>query len=210
MGITVALSAPEHFDALAFGAPPPSTIQYLESQFTNIVQTVGDYGSQFVDRVKGFFNQYNSGEAIRKTRAALAMAEGMHRKDIHYIGHLDGLQQAPVEMQRWIMANPTVRERYHLQRCNGYSDSYVDMEPDAIGENHYDYRKVMHGVVQMLPKDESGETGWCVKWYLDEEKEGDRDLSFVERNDILNTWDNAAAIMIEGEDDPTSPYGGSL
>lgn len=208
--VMVALHAPEFFEAHAFGVPEQSTVAYLQNQFAGITQTLGDYGNAFISRVKGFFEQRNSSEALRKARAALSMADGMHRNDVYYIDNLPGLQQAPLEMQRWIMANPVIRERYNKQLCDGYSDSYIDMEPGTVGESQYDYRRVMHGVLQDLPADETGETGWKVTFYLDEERDGDRELTMDERDDILKTWNVAAALMIDGEEDPTSPYGSSL
>ena len=52
------------------------------------------------------------------------------------------------------MAQPDIRSLYHKGHCDGYSDTYVDMEPGLVGEQHYDYRRVMDGVV------EETETGW--------------------------------------------------
>ena len=50
-------------------------------------------------------------------------------------------------MKRYIMANPHVREAYQEQRIAGYDGTYKDPFADDTIENHYDYRRVMNGVV---------------------------------------------------------------
>ncbi len=94
---------------------------------------------------------------------------------------------------------------YHEQRCDGYSESYVDRFPGQVGENHYDYRRVMHGMVQ-----DDQEHDWKSTFYLDELFEGDRELNFDEQVDILNTWDVVRSYLSKGQDDPTSQFGNML
>ena len=103
------------------------------------------------------------------------------------------------------MANPVVRQTYHEQKCDGYSDTYIDNQPSAIKETHYDYRRVMDGVV--VDKDNDG---WSVKFYPDDLHDGDRELVHGEKVDILHSWDIIEMFMKAGDKDPTSQYGAAL
>jgi hypothetical protein len=111
---------------------------------------------------------------------------------------MGAMQQAPVVMQRWIMAEPTVRTLYHKQECDGFSDTYKDMSPGIVGEQHYDYRRVMDGVIQ-----EDGDS-WCAKFYMDDLVEGDTPLIFRDKMDILSTWERVTMYIAAGDEDPTS------
>jgi hypothetical protein len=84
-------------------------------------------------------------------------------------------------------------------------DTYVDVEPGLVGEEHYDYRRVMDGVMQ-----DTEDGGWYAKIYVEDLKEGDRDLSHGEKVDILQTWSRLEYLMALNKEDPTSPEGGYL
>ena len=78
-----------------------------------------------------------------------------------------------------------------------------------IGEEHYDYRKVMSGVLQTVEDDE--EISHRFKFYIDDLEEGDRPLSSVEKLDVVNTWDWMSLMLnSDNEFDPTDPTGGRL
>jgi hypothetical protein len=108
-------------------------------------------------------------------------------------------------MQRWVMANPMVRELYHKQRCDGYSSTYTDVSPGDIKENHYDYRRTTDGV--ML---ETTEGDYVTKWYIEELLPSDRHLTNSEKIDIINTWTVVNNALMMKELDPTCNNGGML
>ena len=83
-------------------------------------------------------------------------------------------------------------------------DTYVDVEPKRIGDDHYDYRRVMDGVMVITDDD------WYAKCYVEELKEGDRDLSHGEKTDIIQTWSNLEYLIALNKEDPTSADGGFL
>ena len=97
----------------------------------------------------------------------------------------------------------TLRLMYHQQRCEGYTDTYVDMHPGDVGEQHYDYRRVVDGMV-MEQDDELVSVQ-----YFDEIKEGD-ELDIDDQVAILRTWDSVKAAIEENKEDPTSPFNASL
>ncbi len=200
--------AADAFDAMCYGESHPSTVQYLAQQVSHVAETLTDAGRAFMAGARDLFDHYHGSEAMRFARGVLAKVKGaVQNQRIHSIWETVDFQNASLAMQRWIMANPTVRELYHKQRCDGYSDTYVDMEPGQVKHDHYDYRRVMDGVMLFEPDEE---TDWKVYQYLDELKEGDRDLEHFEKVDIQNTWNAMDMLLAIAKDDPTSAVGGSL
>lgn len=208
----VIVGGQDHFNAFAFPERHQGTMRYLEEQYNRGMEHLTEAGRAFMERGRQVYEKYNSSAALRKARAAVRQVRNMFRnKAIKPLNTLDELQSAGPVMQRYLMANPVVRERYHQQRCDGYSDTYTDMSPSDIGESHYDYRRVMTGVVQDLPVGDDGEEqGWHVKIYLDPLEEGDRELDLEERVDVLSAWDVMNSFMAKGKEDPTSPFGSML
>lgn len=194
------------FNAIAYGEQNPDNQAYFKERLEGLANTFSDAGQAFVNRAKEIHDQYYNSNVAHIARAALRAAQNlfMPNRVMAYqnIGHF---QQAGTEMQRWIMANPVVRESYHAQKCDGYSGSYVDMHPGKIGESHYDYRRVMDGVVQ-----ESEEHGWVAKFYMDELLPGDVELDHNKKIDIMSTWDIAELFMAKANEDPTDPRNGKL
>lgn len=194
------------FNALAFGQKHPGTLAFLENQVSSFSQTLNDAGRSFFSNARDVFEQFNGETAMRLARAAVRKAGSLFQRDeIRSIWDLGQLQQAPLVMQRWIMANPVVRQTFQDQRCDGYADTYADMYPGALAENHYDYRRAMNGV---LVDDE--ENDWSCKIFLDELVEGDRELDLEEKTDIQSTWAAVEALMHAGGEDPTSPFANKL
>jgi len=107
-------------------------------------------------------------------------------------------------MQRFIMANPMVRQLYHDQRCDGYSGTYIDVQPDATKEDHYDYKRVMNGIVQ-----QDGDGTMFYTQYMDQLHHGDKELALAEQVSILDTWE-IAEMFIKAGNDPTSVWNESL
>jgi hypothetical protein len=115
------------------------------------------------------------------------------------------MQNASLTMQRWIMAEPTVRTLFHKQLCDGYSDTYVDMYPGRVGEDHYDYRRVMNGVV--VPHEERGGDATT---YMEDLIPDDVELDLNDQIDIISSWQFIQAKVAERNEDPTSKYNGTL
>jgi hypothetical protein len=139
-------------------------------------------------------------------RAQLAIAaagRALHPNQITSLYELHDLQNAPPVMQRWIMAEPTLRDYYNRQTCVGYGELYENIHGDVRGETHYDYRRVMDGVGVET------EDGWYAAQYPDELMEGDRDLTHLEQVGILETWD-AVRFFINQKRDPSDPEDGLL
>jgi len=197
-----------NFDAIAFGVPTQANLNFLEERLTSFSNTMAAAGEAFVNRGLQVFEKYGGSEAIRLAKAAVRTVQHAFDSDcVRELKTLGSVQQAGQKMQRWIMASPGVRELYHRQQCDGYSNSYVDVAPDSIGRDHYDWRLVNTGLVEETPDDPEYE--WQCVNYLDESA-ADVQLSVTEKIEILSTWDFIKTMMLPGKEDPTSPFCGKL
>lgn len=206
--IEVIDGGPQVFSILSSREKHQNTLNWIQSQFSNenILNTLNEAGKTFYTGMQSVFDSINSSEAMHRARLAMKKTANIFKPDIVYnLFLIEDIQSAQPVMQRWIMANPAIRQLYHDQGCDGYSDSYVDMHPGMIGEDHYDYRRVMNGIIIDDP-----EHDWRCTHYLDELYEGDRELDFDEQLDILSTWECVEAYLKAGRYDPTSPFGNSL
>lgn len=193
------------FDALTYGQPHPGTLQFLENQFYGNTAQLTEASQRFMDSARGAFERFSSSSAIRMAKAARrAVGSLWENDDIRALTTIEELQWAKLPMQRWIMANPYVRKRFHQQTIEGYEGSFVDSYPDEIGEGHYDYHRVMDGVLV------EEEDGWSATTYFDELLPDDVDLTIEEQEDILTTWQAVTAHIRAGGEDPTSRWNASL
>lgn len=152
------------------------------------------------------FNSFHGDRVVQIAKAALNQVRGFFKPDeIVNLTTIEDLQVAQAAMRRMIMANPVVRELYHKQRCDGYSDSYVDADPGKIGWDHYDYCRVMTGIVEVT--DES----WKFTSVAHDQRPGDSELDFHDQFSVVaQTWPSLEAIMAQAAKDPTSEWNNDL
>lgn len=195
------------WDALTYGEQNPNNINYFRKEVQNFGNTLTNIGQSFFSNAQELFDRFNGSRAIQLLRQATKATQSLFQPNIvKPLSTIDEMQNATLIMQRWIMANPVVRQSYHEQKCDGYSDTYLDAHPGDIRETHYDYRRVMDGMV--IVNEETDE--WKVKFYPDDIYENDRELIHGEKVDILHSWDIIEMFMKAGDKDPTSQYGTSL
>lgn len=192
------------FKASIYGAPDWKAMEFLSNQYNNISAYAKDSSMEFFNNAKMMFDKLSGSTAMRMARQAGAVVGSMwDTDDIRHLKTLLDIQVAKSTMQRWIMANPVVREMYHNQQLDGYSDSYIDLHPNDIGENHYDYRRVMNGIAV-----EVGERLLCTTY--PDELFDEKELSIEEQVDIKMTWDEVERLIRLRQEDPTSKWGNSL
>lgn len=193
------------FDHLIFPQQHYNNLNYFRNQVEQFSNTLTDYGRQFIERARDIYISINDSEAIRKAKAVLRYAKGVFNPThIVPLESLEDLRAAQPIMQRYIMAQPDIRNLYHSQRCDGYSDTYTDMHPGKVGDDHYDYRRVMQDVVQVTDE------GWVAKSYVEDLLEGDRELDFDEQINILRTWEIIQMFAEAAKADPTSLFNGEI
>jgi hypothetical protein len=201
------------FNAMVYGQERhPGTMQYLQNQVNQFTGALTEFGQAFMSGAQNLYDQFNSSEAMRMARAAIRRFDSMFLPDrIQTLNSLGHLQNAPVTMQRWIMANPDIRRLSLGQRIDGYSDTYTDVWPhDGPGKDHYDYRRMTDGVLLEVYDEEKGLDGHIAHVWLDDKIEGDVHLTMVDKVDAMNSGELAAAYAELGDEDPTDKYGNKM
>jgi hypothetical protein len=193
-------------DALGGGLPSQQTREWLTEQSQAVSATLSQYSQQFFDQSREMFQTINDSQAMQMLRNVKSRVKDAFTPDLISIGRtLEQLQTAGPNMQRWIMAEPTLRERYLNNTADGYGDTYKNFYGAVAGENHYDYRRVMDGVGHLDEEDV-----YVRKHYRDILHEGEEELSTYNKLDIRDTWAMVKHHVERGEEDPSSVYGNPL
>lgn len=202
-------NSPGVLDYLLYPEQNPINQSWLYQQVATMSNTLNDIGKQFMDGSKDIYAKINDADMIRKAKAAIKSAIGISFiNEVVYYNSLEAIMAATPYMQNYLMANPTIRDLYNTQLCDGYSGTYVDVFPGTIGDTHYHYRRVMDGVIQDI-EDADGNYQWIAKTYMDELFHGDRELDISEKSKILATWE-VMDLFIKQRKDPTKVNGGNL
>ena len=216
--------SPTTFNLLVYPEQSSSIQQYIQHQLqtfsSQVSGAVNSYAQTFVDRAKELYDQYNNSAVIQAARATLRAASAVfHPNSIVMFDSLESLQAASPLMQRYLMADPVVRQYYFDQRIDGYSDTYKNLHGKVSGDQHYDFRRVTDGVVfteqeyaELHGKDydeHDSQYGWISVSYSEDMLGGDRELKTFEQHDILSDWQLQRAFLKKLQD-PTNPYGGDV
>ena len=197
--------------ALAYGLPHQDTIRYLNdrmNQITSTISHVPDVVKGMFQSLKGSFDSFFSDEAVERARKELSIQSvDINPSAVVAMIELEMMRKASISMQRWMMAEPTIRDLFHQQRVDGFSETYTDVDPGCIGDRHYDYRRAIDGLVV-----EDGDDFVC-NIYSDDLREGDAHLNIQEQVKIQVTWDSLRKHLAQKKkelEDPTNPNGGYL
>lgn len=195
----------DSFDFLAFPTQNPMNAVYIQNQLSNFSQSLTDIGRKFIETSQAIYDKVNDSNAIRAAKAAVRMARGLfHPNEIVQLTNIEEIRFAQPVMQRYIMAEPNLRELYHKQLCDGYSSTYADIDPGVIGDKHYDFRRVMTGII-VDEVDEEGNDTWVSHNYFQDSRGDDVDLDFHEKLAVLRTWD-IVKLFVGTDQDPTDPF----
>ena len=199
-----AISGGDIIDVYAGGHLDNRTLNWLTQRNESIMQTVTDTARTFFQHAHSLYNMVSSSDATMLLRNLKVKTENSWSFDIAPIHDLVGLQTANPYLQRFILAQPDLRERYLNQEVEGYGDSYVNHYGNTIGERHFDYRRVMGGIATIDAE------GLRYTTYHEQLSEEERELTVFEKVDILKTWNTIQKYLDIGEDDPTSVTGAML
>jgi len=184
------------FNALLYPPPTQSTLDYFRSNIEQAMQYIGDKSSQYIDMAKSLYDKYNSDAVLNASKAILFGAGQHFNQDMIYPLNYDNMGTANLMMQRYIMAQPDVSVLYNKNMCYGFQNTYLDLEPDNVGPERYDYRRVMDGVVQF-----DTDTAYVMHYSQNDESE---ELGYFDKFAVLKTWDEVARLIAD-DIDPTSP-----
>lgn len=201
--------SPELFNAMLFPEATPETKLWLEEQWTRDTGMLTDLGRKFANTAVEYWQKIYDPTLQRRVRSVVRNVGGMfHPNRIICLEDIKSVQMAKPVMQRYIMSMPEIRRLYHDQLCDGFSDSYIDHEPGLVGDRHYDYRRVMNGVlVETL--DSENNPGWKSTVWYEDLAEGDRELERDEQFAILGSWE-LVRLAMGLKIDPTDVFGGKL
>lgn len=204
-------SHPGAMTMMSFPEIPQAAREWVNNQLSATTGMLSDIGRGFLTRAMDLHRAYNDGSIEQAARKVMRSVKSlMHPNMICPLKTVSDIRAAKPVMQRYIMAQPNIRALYHRQLCDGYSDSYIDLQPGVIGEEHYDYRRVMEHVVQVVPGEKEGdEERIMIQHFIEDLDPNDRKLDVAEQHIILDIWemlDNAIA----NRDDPTDIFGGQL
>lgn len=190
----------EVFNQLLFPEKNNYTMDYIKGQLNSFSDSITDAGRNILEKSADVYNKINDKSYIKSAIRAIQSSNSVFKPNVIMpLTTLEDISQAQTAMQRYIMAEPSIRSLYQKQRCDGYHDVYTDVHEGYIGHDHYDYRRVMDGIPYT---DKNNET-WITN-YHDENIGGDTDLDLEEKVDILHTWDIIKMFVEEGID-PTEP-----
>lgn len=200
MGRVLNLSGPA-MDMMMYGERSPFLSNYLSEQIHHLTNMpiLNQFGTRILNAVT---NSYNF---ITDQMTQLGFKRELENLNVgildNYFTNLttwEQLQQANTTMQRWVMANPKLKELYVKQNIDGYGEEYRDITDGAIGEDDYNYRRVMSGVIQDVGEDE-----YKIVHYYEDLLPGDRELTHYEKDIVLNTWSTVDWILENCEFDFT-------
>lgn len=194
----------EIFDGMMYPNQSPLNAQWINAQFSNLSQTLTESGRKFMDACRNISQNIQNSDIMRRVELALRQSGShTHPDQIRYLSTLEDIQAATGPMMRYNMALPDIRELYYKDRCHGYGENYFDVNPKTVGDDDYNYRRVMDGVFHEV----DGKIVY--KHYYELLLDGDRDLTPLEKMDIISTWDMMRFYIKQGLD-PTDELGGEL
>lgn len=197
----VMFGGPEVFHAAVYGRSNPTVYDFIGRQAEHVSNNISQAAQQFFESARGIYEQMDHSKALRRAKAASRRVQNLWQRDgIQPLTTMAALQQAGVDMQRWVMAEPSLRELYNGQQCEGFHSTYIDTFPGTVGEDHYDYRRVMDGIVQ-----ENKDFSWQATTYFEDPVPDDVELTLEDQHDIMTTWRFVQAAVTRGRDDPSSP-----
>lgn len=203
-------SHPGAMTMMSFPEIAPQAREWISNQLQAATNVLTDVGRGFLNRATELHAAYNDGTIERSARKiARTVKTLLHPNTIVPLETIDRVQAAKPIMQRYIMAQPTLRELYHRQLCDGYSDTYVDFQAGIVGEEHYDYRRVMEHIVRVEKDEVTGDENIVITHYLEDLHEGDRLLTDEEKFTILDVWDVVDAALA-AKIDPTDIFNGNI
>lgn len=199
MGIVVNVSEPG-LDYMLYGNKSELIGSYIANQMAAIQPGFNDFSRRVYQSLQNSYNFVTDKLTQYGIMNQIAQ-QGIMVTDNYYQELLtfQALQHANPVMQRWVMAHPVVRQMHLDQDIDGYSETYKNVFGKGVGEEDYNYRRVMDGV---LTDDKDGETS-TVKFYLEDLMPGDKELDHYEKARVLHTWDAIDHILTTSQFDFT-------
>lgn len=200
--------SPEAHDLMIYGDNSQSQVDYLQMQMQMMGSYMGDTQNRLMDIASNSYNyalnlvdNYDLMNELHQT--------GMVQmpNEFSVLNTLESIQNANPLMMRYIMAEPMVRAMWQNGELYGYGDNYNNFTAPmstGVGNEDYDYRRVMDGMFVMDP---GIEDTYYREHFHEALMEGDRQLTLAEKLCVMETWDNMRAMIADSDIDFTKPGG---
>lgn len=193
-------------DIAAGGHMDTQTTSWLADRSSALRESMGSAALNWFNTAKSFVQIIDTSSAIQAFRNITSKQESVwNTNNIHQCFTIEQLQTANPVQQRYIMAEPRLRDMYLNNSVEGYGDSYTNHQGDAVGIKQYDYRRVTDGIMLEQP-DETFE----VNVFHEIVPDGDKELTLHQKVDILRNWNLVNVALDAAEMDPTSQFGNML
>lgn len=181
--------------ALLYKQPTEQIMNYVNAGLNKLKEYGNTLSEGFKNAINTVYNQYWSDGVLDATNWLINNI-GSTKQDVIYPVQYETFNTANLLMQRYIMAYPELNILAKRNMCNGFQDTYFNIEPETYGEERYEYQRVMDGILQ-YDKDEVP----YVKYYSNSDNV---ELTLPEKLSVLETWNNVARLIAEGKD-PSDP-----
>jgi len=201
-------SAEMRVNALLYGPTTEAMSAYMRNQFNHALPAMDHVAQAHYERARSLYTEANRQEVVDFMAQYANQHHHVAVTPVQYVARLTELaefQDASPYMQRWIMADTAIRQQAMDGQRYGYFETYYDMEPGLVGQEHYDWRQVNDGMVHVPAE---GPATWS--FYPDELLGSDEKLSPAQQHAILDTQENARMLMALLDQDPTDPVGNVL
>lgn len=192
-------------DIAAGGFLDNSTMSWMHDRTQALMSTVSATTANWFNKAKTFYQtitETDANQALRNLTAKVDMS--WKGNNIFLCQNIQQIQSSNLVQQRYLMAEPNLRQLFLDQSCEGFAGSYVNLHGNAVGVNHYDYRRVTDGILLV------NETG--VEWndFYEAIPDNDKELEMYEKADMIRNWNLVNIALDANEMDPSSPIGNLL
>ncbi len=195
-------------DAVLYGEQNHVNEDIVSSMQKNFMNDMLPSSVAFFTSMFALQKQLSLNRAIDLAKAGTRKIKSLwNDNEIRELQSIGDFQHAPDCMKRFIMAEPTIRAMWLKQLCCGYND-ISNYNKDQSGDDLFEYREVMDGVMQMQPEDSKYD--YVITHYDYPEDHLEDRISIYKQFNIYHSWQNLRELIHKGEEDPTSEVNGYL
>lgn len=172
---------------------------FLERQLLQMPQAFTDFAQRVYSAVQNSYAYVNDTLTKFNIMARVDQSGTAFQNHYEVLSTFEQLQNANPTMQRWVMSHPETRQLYLDQNLDGYSGQYHNVFGKGVGENDYNWRRVMDSV---LVHPETSDDSY-VRRYHEDLIMGDTELNHRKKKVVLDTWNTMDLLLHEGDFDFT-------
>lgn len=190
----------EIFRAMSYTQPDTDYLDHVSERYESAVNNLTGTARDLMTNLRNKYQEVRNSDSVRKAKAILRQTKELWGRDvIRQLNNVTDVQNAPLSMRRYLMAEPTIRKLYHNGQCEGYGKSYVDLQPGIIGDDHLDYQKVNNGYMHV-----NDDGSWLATTYSNNFADDDGEvLDLDQQDDVRSAWDIIRTAVLF-DVDPTS------